>query len=102
MYIFKHIGHRFPVYHLLYIVAVFVHRDMYGIGVAKEVVHVAQDFLIGSHQEHTYIIMFVQLDGVEWDIIGLLASVDVCCDAAIAVAGDVLECGASCGLFGEA
>lgn len=33
-----------------------MHADMHRIGVAKQIVHIAEDFLICTHKEHTKII----------------------------------------------
>ena len=40
---------------------------MVGVGIAKQVVQVAEDFLIGTYEEHTYIIMFLLAKGVQRD-----------------------------------
>ena len=72
---------------------------MYRVGVAEEVVHVAQNLLIRPDEEHTYIIMFAREDGVQGDVVRLLSAVDVGRYLAVAVAGDVLQGGAASGLF---
>ena len=75
---------------------------MYGVGVAEEVVHITEDLLIGANEEDADVVVFVGLDGVEWYVVGLMASVDVGRDLAVGVAGDVLKCGAARGLLVEA
>ena len=75
---------------------------MHRIGVAEEVVHIAQYLLVGSHQEHTYIIVVIQAYGMQRDIVCLLSAIHVGRDLAVAVAGDVLQCGAARRLLVEA
>ena len=52
LHIFEHLLHRLAVDDLVDMVVVVFHRDVYGIGVAEEVVHITQDFLIGTHKEY--------------------------------------------------
>ena len=64
---------------------------MYGIGVAEEVVHVAQNLLVGTYEEYAYVVVLSLLDGVEGYVAGLLSTVDVGSDFAVRVACDVLQ-----------
>ena len=63
---------------------------MHGVGVAEEVVQVAEDLLVGAHQEHADVVRLpvrrMQLEGV-LDV----ALVDELVDLAVAVAGEVGE-----------
>ena len=97
--IFQHVGHGFAVDGLVDAVAVAVDGDVYGIGVAEEVVHVAENFLIGSYEEDGDIVLFALSQGVQRDVVGLVVVVDVCPDFTVRVAGNVLECGTLCGFF---
>ena len=98
MHIFKHVGNGFAINDLVDVVSLFVHGDVHRISVAKQVVQVAQDFLICAHEEHTYIIMLlvgevVQRNGVRR---GLAHETG---DFAVAVAGNVLQSGQMCRVF---
>ena len=65
---------------------------MHGVGVAEEVVQVAQYFLIRAHEEHTYIIMLLVGETMQRD--GVLRRFgNEIGDFAVAVAGDVLKGG---------
>ena len=99
LYIFQNVCHGFAVDVFVDVVGIAVDGDVYGIGVAEEVVHVAKDFLIGSYEEYCDIILFILLQRVQRDIVGLVVMVDVCPDFSVRVAGDVLECGTLCGPF---
>ena len=59
---------------------------MYGIRVAKEVVHVAQNLLVGTYEEHAYIIVFARPQLVERYVVRLVVMIDVGSDLAIGVA----------------
>jgi len=72
-----------------------------GVGVAEEVVHVAQYLLIGSDEEDADVVVLAGAYGMEGDVIGLVAAVDVGGNLAVGVAGDVLEGGGACGLLGQ-
>ena len=39
-------------------------RDMHGIGIAEEVVHITQNLLIGTYEENAQIIGLILLQGV--------------------------------------
>ena len=92
LYVFQHVSHGFAIDDLVDIVALFVHRDMYRIGVTKQVVEVTEDFLIGTDQEHADIIVLLVAERVQRD--GVLRRLgDKVSDFAVAVAGDVLQGG---------
>ena len=91
LHIFEHVGHGFAVDGLVDAVALGIHADMDGVGVAEEVVHVAQDFLVGTHEEHADVVVFALADGMEREVRSLLVVIDVGRDLAVAVAGDVLD-----------
>ena len=50
---------------------------MNGIGIAEEIVHITQNLLISSHEEHAYIIVLTIADSVERQIGLLMAVVNV-------------------------
>ena len=56
LHIAQHVSHGLTVDDVLDVVAILVGGDVDGIRVAKEVVHVAQNLLIGTHEEHTDIV----------------------------------------------
>ena len=56
LHIAQHVSHGLTVNDVLDVVAILVGGDVDGIRVAKEVVHVAQNLLIGTHEEHTDIV----------------------------------------------
>ena len=70
---------------------------MNSVSVAKEVVHVAQDFLISTHEEHTDVIVFAILHCVKGNVVRLLVMIYIRTDFTVRVAGDVLDRSASCG-----
>ena len=92
LHVFQHVGHGLAVDDLVDVVALFVHGDVYGVGVAKQVVEVAEDFLVGTHEENTDIIMLLVGEAMQRD--GVLRRLgDEVGDLAVAVAGDVLKGG---------
>ena len=64
---------------------------MNSIHVAEEVVHVAKDFLVGTHEEHADVVRFLFLLAMEWENMrnGLVRH--EIRDFSIGVASDVLE-----------
>ena len=56
LHVAEHIGNGLTVDDVLDVVAVLVGRDVNGIGITEEVVHVAKDFLISSDEEYTYVV----------------------------------------------
>ena len=80
---------------------VFVDVDVHGVSVAEEVVQVAQDFLIGSHEKDAQIVVLAVLEFVHWQGVCHALRRDEVGDFAVAVAGDVLYRRAAVGLFVE-
>ena len=80
---------------------VFVDVDVHGISVAKEVVQVAQDFLIGSHEEHSQVVVLSVLEGMHWQVVRESLVRDEVAYLAVAVAGDVLDGGKAVGALVE-
>ena len=63
---------------------------MYGIGVAEQVVHVAQYFLIGTDQEHGEVIVFAFLQRMHRQAVGDMAVGHEVGDFSVRIAGDIL------------
>ena len=57
LHVFQHVGYRLAVDGLVNGICLVVHGDMHRIGIAEEVVHVAEDLLVGSHEEHTDVVV---------------------------------------------
>ena len=74
---------------------------MHGVRVAEEVVHIAEDFLVSTHEEHADVIMLALAYGVQREVRRLLVVIDVRADFAVRVAGDVLQGCRARGLFVE-
>ena len=81
---------------------VFIDIDVHSVGVAKEVVHVAQNLLISTHEEHAQIVGFSFLECVHWQAVSDALGRDEVGNLAVAVAGDVLHCCTAGGLLVEA
>ena len=64
--------------------------NVYCIGVAKEVVHVAEDFLVGTDEEYAEIVVFVLLQSVDGQHVSIVPTGDEVGYFAVAVTGDVL------------
>jgi hypothetical protein len=52
LHVVEHLGHRIAVHEVADLVAVVGEADVHGVGVAEQVVEVAQDLLIGTGEEH--------------------------------------------------
>ena len=89
--IFEHIGNGLSVDGLVYCISLFIDGYMHRIRVAEEIVHIAENLLICSDEEDAYVIMLTISDSVEWQIVGLLPSVDIGTYLSVRVAGDVLQ-----------
>ena len=72
---------------------------MYGVGIAKKIVHIAQNLLISTYKEYTYIIVFALAETMKRKIRRLLIIVDIGRDFAIRVAGYILQSGRHGGFF---
>ena len=66
--------------------------DVHSISVAKEVVQVAQNFLIGSHKEHSQIVMLALLELMHRQVVRETLIGNEITYLAIAVACDILDC----------
>ena len=64
---------------------------MNGICVAKEVVHVAQNFLIRTYEEHTNVVVFAILHRVKRNVVRLLVVIDIRTDFTVRVTGNILN-----------
>ena len=74
---------------------------MDGSGVAKEIVHITKNLLIGSHEEHTEIIRFALAQGVNGQDMRVVAIGDEVGNLSVAVASDVLKRCTACGSLVE-
>ena len=101
LHIVEHLFHRFAVDDLVDVVCPILHRDVHGIGIAEEVVHVAEDFLVGPHEEHAEIVVFVFLHPVHRQHMSDVTTGHEVGNLSVAVAGDILQGGIACGSFGE-
>ena len=79
-----------------------LHGDMYGIGIAEEVVHIAKNLLIGSHEEHSEIVRLVFLQGMHRQRMGVVTIGCEIGNLTVTVAGDVLDGGITCGTLVKA
>lgn len=68
-----------------------LYRDVGSIGVAEEIVHVAQNLLIGTNEEYTEIIWFVLLQWMKRKNVADMSVGNEVGNLSIAVAGDVLQ-----------
>ena len=64
---------------------------MGSIGVAEEIVHVAQNLLVGTYEEHTEIVWLVLLQWMKWENVADMTIGYEVGNLAVAVAGDVLQ-----------
>src|SRR6185503_3619569 len=67
-----------------------VEADVNGVSVAKKVVKIAKDFLIGAHQKDPEII-WIAVDGVQRQRPLNVLTIDEGIDLAVGVAGDIAE-----------
>ena len=72
---------------------------MYRIGVAEEIVHIAQNFLIGSDEEYTEVVRLALLQRVDRQDVTGAAHGDEIRHLSVAVAGNVLQSGVACRTF---
>ena len=93
MYIFQDLGNSLTIDKLVNVVTLLVNRDVNGIGITEEVVHVAENLLISANQEDTYIIRFVLHEGMNREVVRQAVSCYVSRHLSVRIAGDVLECG---------
>ena len=64
---------------------------MYGIRVAKEIMHITQDLLIGAYEEHTQIIGLILLQRMHRQRVGVVTVSNEIGYLAVRVAGDILD-----------
>ncbi len=72
---------------------------MHGIGIAKQVMKVTQDFLVGPDKEYPDIISVFLIDGVHRQIIGKISRGNEIVDFPVGVARYILQCGGSFRFF---
>ena len=69
--------------------------DVDRIGVAKQVVHVAENFLVGPYQEHPEEVLLSRLDLMHRHAVFDALLIHVMLDLAVGVAGQILQHGAA-------
>ena len=72
-------------------VAVLVERDVDRVGVAEQVVQVAEDLLVGAEQERAEVVRLARRSGCSSQRAADVAQVDELVDLAVRVAGDVAQ-----------
>ena len=72
---------------------------MYGIRVAKEIMHIAQYFLVGTYKEYTEVVGLILAQGVYGQGVRVVAIGYERGYLAITVAGDILNSGVTCRPF---
>ena len=75
---------------------------MYGVGVAKEVVHIAQNLLISTHEEYTQIVGLILLQRVYGQRVGVMTVGCEVSNLSVAITGDILDGGVASGSLVEA
>ena len=66
LHVAEHVGYGFAIDDFVDAVGVVVDGDVYGVDVAEEVVHVAEDFLVGSYEEYAdvvWLLVFLAVEG---------------------------------------
>lgn len=99
LHILEHLFHGFAVYNLVDMIAPVFHGKVHGIGVAKQIVEVAENLLICTNEENTKIIRLVATQCVHWKHVAGASSAYEIGYLAIAVAGNVLQSGFPCRAF---
>ena len=74
-----------------------LHRYVDSGRVAKEVVHITQNLLIGTHEEHAQIVGLVLLQRMDGQRVRVMTVGHETGNLAVAVAGDILQRGVTCG-----
>lgn len=90
LHVVEHLFYGFSVKDLVNMILPIPDRYVGSIGISEEIMHVAEDLLIGSYEENTKIIGFILLQRVEWEHMPHVAICNEIGDFTVAVAGDVL------------
>ena len=77
-------------------VGTILHRDVYSSGVAKQVVHVTKNFLIGTHQKDAQVVFLALLQRVHRQRVRVVAVGSEVGYLSVRVAGDILNGGITC------
>mgnify|MGYP001115044621 CR=1 FL=1 len=86
-----HLVHNFTVNDLFDTVSFFIHRDMNGIRITKQIMHISQNLLISTHQEYSHIIRFCFLQCMYRQIMSHVTGRDKVGNFAVRVAGYILQ-----------
>ena len=65
---------------------------MYGVGITKQVVHIAKNLLVCSYEEYAEIIRLVLFQAVDRQHMRCMTLCHKVCNLAIRVASDILQC----------
>ena len=83
------------------VLSILLDRDMDRVGIAEEIVHVAQNLLIGTGHKDAEIVLIIT-GRMEFQNVFHIAHVDELVDPAVAVAGDIGKGAPADGLFVQA
>ena len=101
LHVLQYFSNGLALYNAVYRVSVVGNAYVHGVCVAEKVVHVAEYFLVCPYEEHSHVVVFPVAQPVQRHVGCLLHVVYVFGDFTVAVAGDVLQCYATVGLFVE-
>src|SRR5436190_10093480 len=92
LHVVENFGNRIAVHEVRHLpAAVAVEAHVHGIGIAEEIVQVAEDFLICSGEEHAEDVRLAVLEIVQLETRPAILVADEAIDPSVRVAGDVLE-----------
>ena len=91
LYVIQNLLHGLAIEYLVDAVLAVLYRDVGCIGVAEEIVHIAQNLLVGTYEEHTEIVWLVLLQWMKWENVADMTIGYEVGYLAVAVAGDVLQ-----------
>ena len=91
LYVIQYLLYGLAIEYLVDAIFAVLYRDVGSIGVAEEIVHVAQNLLIGTNEEYTEIIWFVLLQWMKRKNVADMSVGNEVGNLSIAVAGDVLQ-----------
>ena len=90
LHIFEHLFNRFTINDLIDVVGAVLYGNMYRIGISKQVVHIAQNLLIGTHEEDAKVVVLILLQRVNRQRMRVVAVGHEVGNLTIRVAGDIL------------
>ena len=96
LHVVEYLCNGLAVDNLVDMIATVLLRDMYGIGVAEEVVHITENLLIGTNEEHPEVIRLVLLQRMNGQRMGVMTVGDEIGNLTIRVTSDILDCSVTC------